>query len=184
MNPTAPPRRPRTYSPLRLAALLTVLVLAVATAAISGEVRYSYDELGRVTGVYYPDGTVVTYVYDEVGNITRVERTLDPLLADPDGDGILNDQDNCPFVKNTAQTDGDGDGDTDEPQPRVPPLLDHLFERPHEVLESFVPVQPPRVHDHRCAFRRIEFPVQVGEHRPGGAAGRQITRGADRHAPR
>ncbi|MCX5896336.1 MAG: hypothetical protein NTZ51_10970 [Proteobacteria bacterium] len=35
---------------------------------------YTYDALGRLTGVNYPDGSWITYAYDRVGNRVKVER--------------------------------------------------------------------------------------------------------------
>lgn len=34
--------------------------------------------------------------------------------SDPDGDGVNNDMDNCPFSANPSQNDTDGDGRGDE----------------------------------------------------------------------
>lgn len=48
-------------------------------------VGYGYDASGRVTGVYYPDGTTVEYVYDSIGNIRDIDLTTDgvttPLMS-------------------------------------------------------------------------------------------------------
>ena len=92
---------------LTIAAIVWALGAAVVPA---GEVRYDYDDHGRVTRVEYPDGTVVQYTYDDAGNITRVERTLDPAVADPDDDGVPGNEDNCPDHANAGQEDCDGDG--------------------------------------------------------------------------
>ncbi|MBN1285866.1 MAG: RHS repeat protein [Anaerolineae bacterium] len=36
-------------------------------------VRYTYDNLGRLAGVAYPQGGTYTYTYDIAGNLTRIE---------------------------------------------------------------------------------------------------------------
>jgi YD repeat-containing protein len=94
----------------RPAILVAILVIASLVVVLGGEVRYVYDDHGRVTKVQYPDGTIVEYTYDPAGNITYVERSVDPALADPDNDGVLADVDNCPGVANPGQHDCDLDG--------------------------------------------------------------------------
>lgn len=48
---------------------LTVLAgLLFASGAEAGETQYSYDTLGRVVRVAYPDGTGIAYSYDKAGN--------------------------------------------------------------------------------------------------------------------
>jgi cysteine-rich repeat protein/YD repeat-containing protein len=81
--------------------LLATLALCVSCAfALAGELRYFYDELGRVTRVEYADGTTIDYVYDPAGNI--LSRTV-TLAQDFDGDGLTTD--NCPHVANPTQAD-------------------------------------------------------------------------------
>ena len=38
----------------------------------SSDYAYSYDALGRLTEVVYPDGTTLTYAYDTRSNITDI----------------------------------------------------------------------------------------------------------------
>lgn len=40
-------------------------------------------------------------------------QTFDPSLIDSDGDGVMDDKDNCQNSSNAAQTDTDGDADGD-----------------------------------------------------------------------
>ena len=46
----------------------------VAETNKDGRTTYTYDALGQLTGVYYPDGGYITYEYDASGNRTRVVR--------------------------------------------------------------------------------------------------------------
>lgn len=39
------------------------------------EAAYSYDALGRVSKVAYPDGMVILYTYDANGNLLEVKKT-------------------------------------------------------------------------------------------------------------
>ena len=63
--------------PRRLALRLASAVLALcSTAAYSGNVAYTYDNLGRLKTATYTNGvvvTVITYKYDAAGNRTSVE---------------------------------------------------------------------------------------------------------------
>jgi YD repeat-containing protein len=99
------------------AVLVNLFLAAILVFALAGEVRYIYDDHGRVTRVEYPDGAVVEYTYDAAGNITRVEKSHDPALIDPDDDGILGPSDNCPEAYNPEQADCDTDGTGDACDP-------------------------------------------------------------------
>ena len=44
------------------------------TVASTNPVAYTYDELGRLTGVIDPSGNAAVYVYDAVGNILSIQR--------------------------------------------------------------------------------------------------------------
>ena len=54
------------------------LILAAFAALVSAPVQaatataYTYDTLGRVATVTYPNGTIITYSYDPAGNRTQV----------------------------------------------------------------------------------------------------------------
>lgn len=41
----------------------------VAGALAAQTVNYTYDAAGRLTGVSYPNGTVITYTFDAAGNL-------------------------------------------------------------------------------------------------------------------
>ena len=68
---------PPAPSPILLAALL---ILAVGASAVSSqEIRYLYDDLGRLVGVVDQQGNAAEYVYDAVGNILEIKRfNVDP----------------------------------------------------------------------------------------------------------
>jgi len=46
-----------------------------ASQALAGDTTYTYDALGRVIEVNYPDGSKITYTYDAAGNRTQVVKT-------------------------------------------------------------------------------------------------------------
>lgn len=56
----------------RLAFLVVALV--VWSPAMAAVVEYTYDEIGRLVGVYAPSGDAAQYVYDAAGNITEIKR--------------------------------------------------------------------------------------------------------------
>uniref|UniRef100_UPI00112CB701 IPT/TIG domain-containing protein n=1 Tax=Methylibium rhizosphaerae TaxID=2570323 RepID=UPI00112CB701 len=60
--------------------MLAVLCLAFPLGA-SAQVRYHYDELGRLVGAVAPDGSSVQYEYDGAGNITAVRRRAANVLS-------------------------------------------------------------------------------------------------------
>ena len=107
----------RTFG-LLSAIVLLGLSLAVGVAA-AAETRYFYDGLGRLVKVEYPNGSVVEYAYDKAGNITQ--RTVSA-VADHDGDGVPDAQDNCPTTPNPDQADSDGDdiGNVCDACPAIP----------------------------------------------------------------
>lgn len=53
--------------------LLCALLLSCATPAFA-DIRYLYDELGRLVRVIREDGEAASYHYDAVGNILRITR--------------------------------------------------------------------------------------------------------------
>ncbi len=53
---------------LFLAGILACLSVVVAGDALAATATYSYDALGRLTGVTYADGKFATYDYDPAGN--------------------------------------------------------------------------------------------------------------------
>ncbi len=75
-------RSPGSFPPsLTLLAALLVLALA-ASSASAQEIRYLYDDLGRLVGVVDQQGNAAEYVYDAVGNILQIKRfTVDPAAA-------------------------------------------------------------------------------------------------------
>lgn len=52
----------------RIMGLALLGVALFASAATAGDTHYTYDALGRVVQVAYPDGTVISYSYDKAGN--------------------------------------------------------------------------------------------------------------------
>ena len=53
---------------------LLSLALAAVPSARAADVEYTYDEAGRLVGVYAPNGDAAQYVYDAAGNITEIKR--------------------------------------------------------------------------------------------------------------
>ena len=57
--------------------LATFAALMALPAQAATATAYTYDTLGRVSTVTYPNGVIVTYNYDPAGNRTQVV-TLTP----------------------------------------------------------------------------------------------------------
>lgn len=57
---------------LKNAIVAIALCGALAVPAAADTVQYTYDALGRLVQVVYPDGTKITYSYDPAGNRTEV----------------------------------------------------------------------------------------------------------------
>jgi uncharacterized protein RhaS with RHS repeats len=51
-------------------ALAMSVVLAAAVPAEAGTISYTYDQLGRLSQVAYPNGAIIRYLYDANGNRT------------------------------------------------------------------------------------------------------------------
>ena len=64
----------------RLVCLVAVsALLLIAGLAFSARAdTYTYDQIGRLTGVTYTDGSTITYAYDDAGNRTTVTQTAAP----------------------------------------------------------------------------------------------------------
>src|SRR5215831_9343918 len=54
---------------------LTLLVLALLVLQPADAAQYTYDKLGRLTGVVESDGSTITYTYDANGNMLSITRT-------------------------------------------------------------------------------------------------------------
>lgn len=72
----------------------SLLVMLGAGSAQAGETTYTYDSLGRVSKVTYPDGGVVEYDYDKAGNRIEVRRTAGTgsgvtVIVVPSGTGFI-----------------------------------------------------------------------------------------------
>jgi YD repeat-containing protein len=55
--------------------LLTLGILAGESAFGADQISYTYDALGRLVTVAYPNNSTVTYAYDPAGNRTLVTNT-------------------------------------------------------------------------------------------------------------
>jgi len=55
---------------------ISTAALMVVQPAVAATITFTYDALGRLATVTYPNGTVVTYSYDSVGN--RTARAVTP----------------------------------------------------------------------------------------------------------
>lgn len=61
--------------------ILAVLVLAFVSGSVVAAVDYTYDEAGRLVGVYAPNGEAAQYVYDPAGNVVEIKRFAAGQLA-------------------------------------------------------------------------------------------------------
>lgn len=93
--------------------LAAIIIISVSGSANgqSGQVAYTYDDLGRLDSVTYTDGTVVNYTYDPAGN-----RTLQSV--DTPGDAIptvvsdtVETYVDAPATFDPRANDSDDDGD-------------------------------------------------------------------------
>ena len=57
------------------AVLLALGVSAGGSTLAADQINYTYDALGRLQTVTYPNSTTVTYTYDPAGNRTQVTNT-------------------------------------------------------------------------------------------------------------
>ena len=73
-----------THMTARLLSLSLLLAVFVA-AELSAQERYSYDDLGRVTNVSYPDGSSISYTYDAAGNILTIATETTSVAIDETG---------------------------------------------------------------------------------------------------
>ena len=66
-----------------LVSLLGNILFFVLTlsAAFCANITYTYDQLNRLTGVVYEDGTIIEYMYDDAGN-----RTIRNVITSPGQD--------------------------------------------------------------------------------------------------
>lgn len=108
-------RHERTSSLLRL---YVIVALCQALAGQAWAVNYTYDALGRLTGVDYGYGQSATYTYDAMGNMTFRTTTRHA----PDNDGIDDDVENTVQGRYGGAGDGNGDGTPDAFQPGVTSL--------------------------------------------------------------
>ncbi|NVN92199.1 MAG: RHS repeat protein [Desulfuromonadales bacterium] len=64
----------------------------ICLPANGGNINYTYDIMGQLTRVEYPDGTVITYVYDKMGNrqsrVTSVIATAPPTVTTGSASGV------------------------------------------------------------------------------------------------
>lgn len=90
---------------LKLIGVVGVCLSFASTAEILS-VSYTYDPLNRLTHVNYASVGSIQYVYDASGAITS--RVV--ALPDSDGDGVADNDDNCPQNGNPNQLDTDNDG--------------------------------------------------------------------------
>jgi YD repeat-containing protein len=84
-----------------------LLVAAGGSLAETALNSYEYDALQRLVRVTSSDGSRIDYTYDAAGNMLSRVATV---LTDSDGDGVPDDEDNCPAVFNPDQADRNGNG--------------------------------------------------------------------------
>src|SRR5512136_1874370 len=68
--------------------VFSFLILFAVSAVFAGEVKYIYDDLGRLYQVIDSQGNVATYNYDPVGNLLSITRSTGG-LSGPVVIGIL-----------------------------------------------------------------------------------------------
>ena len=95
----------------KIVSLIVILFsLFIILPALAGTVQYTYDDLNRLIGVEYENGTVIEYTYDAAGNMLSKDVTT--FVADSDSDGLTDALENTtctdPF---DADTDDDGISD-------------------------------------------------------------------------
>lgn len=89
-------------------ALLTALLVAVATTAAAGEITYAYDSVNRlISATHGTTGSVATFYFDAAHNLKREGRILD---SDEDG---LPDAWEIEMFGSITASDGTGDYDSD-----------------------------------------------------------------------
>ena len=59
---------------MKRALAIIATAFALIGQAAAAVVEYTYDEIGRLVGVYAPSGDAAQYVYDPAGNITEIKR--------------------------------------------------------------------------------------------------------------
>lgn len=59
----------------RVALVTTMVALTCLAVRAQGEVKYVYDEVGRLIAVVAPSGEAAVYSYDAVGNLLSITRT-------------------------------------------------------------------------------------------------------------
>lgn len=64
-------------------AILAISLISSADTASAGTISYSYDTLGRLVQVTYPNGAVIQYIYDANGNRTTYIVTGSPNTPPP-----------------------------------------------------------------------------------------------------
>lgn len=92
--------------------LIPVLAALWPWLAPAQTATFSYDDAGRLIGVYFAGGTSITYLYDGAGNLLREVRTS---FSDSDGDGMDDGWELVNFgnLNRNGSGDADGDGQTD-----------------------------------------------------------------------
>jgi YD repeat-containing protein len=113
------------HNTIALTFAASALALLACGDLLAGTVSYQYDALHRLTGVTYPDGSVIAYTYDPAGNRTQkavtaaalatagtgIAASIDP---DDDNDGMPDTWEVAngfnPFDPSDAAADADGDG--------------------------------------------------------------------------
>jgi YD repeat-containing protein len=68
-------RRSYRTTALPVTVLLTLGISAGESASGADQISYTYDALGRLVTVTYPNNSTVTYTYDPAGNRTLVTNT-------------------------------------------------------------------------------------------------------------
>jgi len=55
--------------------ILVLIAMFVGWLSVAFATQYTYDDLGRITKVSEPDGSMIQYTFDSVGNVTSINRT-------------------------------------------------------------------------------------------------------------
>ena len=111
----------------RLSSVAWLIVVGVITVSVHAQeqnVRYVYDQKGRLVSVAYDQASGMKYGYDKADNLESFTVADDASFLDTDGDG-LTDAEEAELGTSATEKDSDGDGISDsyEHQHELNPIV-------------------------------------------------------------